>query len=161
MSHPIELTVYGVPAGKGSKKAFVVPGKNGGRPRAVVVDDNKASLKTWEAAIRTEAQRVMAQLTTDGRLTFQGAALAVVVLFLLPRPASISAKHRPMPTVKPDIDKLARAALDPLTQVLYNDDAQICHLSVEKRYAEGGQVPGCRIVVSELTIPLQIPSTKF
>ena len=39
-------------------------------------------------------------------------------------------------TTMPDIDKLARCALDALTGIVFRDDAQIVDLHATKRYGE-------------------------
>jgi Holliday junction resolvase RusA-like endonuclease len=52
------------------------------------------------------------------------------------------------PAVKPDLDKLARAVLDGITAGgAIHDDAQVCHLTVEKVYADDHLVPGATIRV--------------
>jgi Holliday junction resolvase RusA-like endonuclease len=43
---------------------------------------------------------------------------------------------REKPTVKPDLDNIAKAVCDALNGVAYHDDKQITHLSVYKDYAE-------------------------
>jgi hypothetical protein len=40
MSDTITFHVPGIPQTAGSKRAFVIPGKNGGKARAIVTDDN-------------------------------------------------------------------------------------------------------------------------
>lgn len=40
------------------------------------------------------------------------------------------------PTKKPDTDNIAKAICDALNGVAYRDDAQICCLTVQKKYAE-------------------------
>lgn len=53
------------------------------------------------------------------------------------------------PATRPDIDKLARAVLDPLTGVAFRDDAQVSSLTVRKYWCENpSQVPGVRISVT-------------
>ena len=63
----------------------------------------------------------------------QEVPLRVDFTFYLDRPKSTH-KSRTWPTVKPDYDKLARAATDALTGVLYADDAQICQSTIQKKY---------------------------
>ena len=55
--------------------------------------------------------------------------------FAFLRPKSVSKKKRPYVTVKPDVDKLARAVLDAMTGVVFRDDAQVVKLEVEKQYS--------------------------
>ncbi len=131
----VELIVWGIAEPKGSARAFV---RNG---RAVITSDNP-DLKKWEALIRFEAERVFEK--DPRRFEF---AVALTVVFHLPRPASVSARKRPLPTVKPDLSKLARAAEDPLTGVIWRDDAQVVKLNVSKVYTDGP--PHAVITVSE------------
>jgi Holliday junction resolvase RusA-like endonuclease len=71
-------------------------------------------------------------------------ALEVRVNFYIERPRSINISDRPLPIVKPDLDKLART-LDSLTTArLITDDALIVTLHAKKRYADTRQ-PGARI----------------
>lgn len=136
----ISLTVYGTPVPQGSARAFAIPGKDGARPRAVVVSDNKKSLAHWRTQIGNEARQVIraGDVTGEPPPDFNG-PIAVDVIFTFNRPRSVSKKERPYPSVKPDIDKLGRAVLDALTGILFKDDAQVVGLHLAKRYnAEPG-----------------------
>ncbi|MCI7208516.1 MAG: RusA family crossover junction endodeoxyribonuclease [Clostridium sp.] len=44
------------------------------------------------------------------------------------------------PTVKPDLDNIAKVILDSNNKILYKDDSQIVELSIVKRYAEADYV---------------------
>jgi Holliday junction resolvase RusA-like endonuclease len=131
----ITLTVYGTPVPKGSAKAFAIPGKDGARPRAVVVSDNKVKLKHWQTQIANEAQSIRATSIRSGTPVpaFDG-PMNVTVEFFFNRPKSISRQTRPFPVVKPDLDKLIRAVLDGLTSVVWRDDAQVISLEAKKFY---------------------------
>lgn len=64
-----------------------------------------------------------------------GGAVKVVCCFELPRPSSV---RRRWPTVKPDVDKLARAVLDAIeASGLLQTDAQVTSLIATKTYATG------------------------
>lgn len=79
--------------------------------------------------------------------------IKLVIQFLMPRPASVSVKKRPHPTVAPDLDKLARGVGDALKQAgVYKDDAQVVVIQATKQYAsdEKDLSPGAWIVVSEI-----------
>lgn len=133
----VEFTVFGMPKPKGSTRSFAMRVKGrfrrNGEPlyRAVTTTDNPG-LKSWESVVRFEAQRVM---RADPRV-FDG-AVKFAAVFHLPRPGSVSLKKRPFPIVKPDCDKLTRAAIDPLTGVLFKDDAQVCRIETTKLYTDG------------------------
>lgn len=62
------------------------------------------------------------------------------LIFHLPRPKSISEKKRPYPTVKPDIDNLAKAFLDSANGILFKDDNIIISLYVSKLYSDKGSI---------------------
>jgi len=130
----IEFTVPGVAVPQGSKQGYVV-GK-----RAVIVDANKAKLKPWRTLVRDHAETVLAGRTGFDRACF------VLVDFHLPRPKSV---FRLRPSVKPDVDKLARSILDSLTDSgVLKDDSLVVSLSVQKYYAD--DKPYVRIAVGEL-----------
>ena len=118
--------VRGIPAPQGSKRAFKVG------DRAVVVDVNPMKLKDWRSAINSVLQDKWEGPPLEG-------AIHVTLDFLLLRPPSVSVKKRAFPSVKPDIDKLVRAALDAMKGVCYRDDAQVVVVKASKRYnAESG-----------------------
>ena len=118
MSALLSFTVYGRPEPQGSTRAFVVKG------RAVVTSANP-NIKGWRDLIASEARVQMQGLPpVDGPVEVRAS-------FYLPRPKSVK---RVSPTVKPDLDKLARGVLDSLTNVVYRDDAQVTSLQVSKHY---------------------------
>jgi len=56
------------------------------------------------------------------------------------RPKSHSKKRRQQAepkATKPDLDNIAKAVLDALNDIAYNDDGQVCRLTVEKWYVGG------------------------
>lgn len=128
------MTVFrvdGVPVPQGSKKGFVV-----GR-RAVLVDDNKVLLKPWRAKVAAAA---------DVGVTYTGPVL-VAAVFFMPRPKTV---RRLLPSVKPDLDKLARALGDGMTDGgLLGDDALIVSWWIHKRYASAANPVGVRVLVME------------
>ena len=60
---------------------------------------------------------------------------------------AVRASAPPQMTTMPDVDKLARCALDALSGVIFRDDAQIVTLHVGKRY---GEPERAEIMVREL-----------
>jgi Holliday junction resolvase RusA-like endonuclease len=72
--------------------------------------------------------------------------------FQLPAPGNIrKAQWGWLPHVKrPDVDKLARALLDPLTGIVWVDDSQVSFLTVNKVYAWEKR-PGVTVVVDQLS----------
>jgi Holliday junction resolvase RusA-like endonuclease len=71
----------------------------------------------------------------------------VAITFYLPRPKTST---RMFPTVRPDADKLARAALDACTVAgIWADDAQVVTLYLAKRYA-ALRGPGAHFSITEI-----------
>jgi Holliday junction resolvase RusA-like endonuclease len=126
IAEALSFWVGGVPVQQGSKTVF-----NG---RAV--DSNQKLLRPWRAKVADAARAANA-----GRDPLDGPVL-VVLEFRFVRPKSVKRAH---PTVKPDLDKLARAVLDSLTTArVYKDDAQVVSLWPTKVY---GAEPGVRVRV--------------
>ncbi len=120
--------VRGIPAPQGSKRAFITG------DRAVVVDANPTKLKDWRTAINFVLQSEWEGPPLPGPVT-------VALHFMLLKPRTVK---RLQPHVKPDIDKLIRAALDSMTGICFEDDAQVTEVFAKKEYAES---PGLRLYV--------------
>lgn len=143
-----DFWVGGAPATQGSVRAFNNPHTN----RPVVVHDNPKKLKDWRADIKAGAVRC-----------WHGAPsklpVSIMAEFYLLRPRShygtgrnrelvkASAPARPIAKNRNDADKLARSLLDAMTGVAYEDDSQVCVLTVSKDY---GPKPGVQILVREI-----------
>lgn len=127
----IAFTVVGKPEPQGSKTAGLT--KSG---RAFVRDKAPAALKKWRDAVSATAASV-----SDGLLD---GPVRVRLVFVFERGKTV---RRDMPSVRPDIDKLARAVLDALTGHAFADDSQVCDLSAVKEY---GATAGVRVEVSEI-----------
>lgn len=148
----LEFRVPGVPLPQGSHK--IVPIKGTGKSR--LVNDNPA-LDVWRQLAATaagNARRRQGWALLDGPAT-------VELLFYMPRPkshwrtgrnAGILREGAPLyPTVKPDLDKLARAVFDALSAGgVWRDDSRAVGLSCWKQYADGGKLPGVDVVVRSL-----------
>jgi len=136
----ISFEVPGVPQPQGSTKAF----KHKSSGRVIVTSDN-ARLRPWRDAVCWHAREALA-----GRGPLAG-PIAVVLKFRFARPAGHFGKRglrgaAPREhVVRPDLDKLARGALDGLGEAgVWRDDAQVVELVVRKSY---GEAPGVRIEV--------------
>jgi crossover junction endodeoxyribonuclease RusA len=132
----ISFDVLGRPAPQGSKKSI-------GNNRFV---EASKFLPAWRTAVKIAAEQTV---ETYGWEPVSG-PVEVEILFYLDRPSTISATKRPYPIVPPDVDKLARGCLDPLTGVVYDDDSQVIRLLVWKTYADNRE-PGAFIRVAELS----------
>lgn len=148
----ITFRVFDTPKPGGSKRGFVIPGKGGKKPRAVVVEASKN--KDWRNSVKAAALEAFAKY--GGSEPLRG-PLKIEVDFFLPRPKShfrtgknaheLRGDAPTFHTSKPDATKLLRSTEDALTGILWNDDAEIAVQVVRKGY---GQHPGAEIIVSEL-----------
>lgn len=137
----MQLDVIGLPAPKGSKKAFLH--KTTGRP--VVVESAGRALRSWEEAI---AQAARDHLARQPAPPMTG-PLAMTIGFRFPTVKSDP--YRYWHATKPDIDKLERAVCDALkVGGLISDDCVISKLSGAKRYIIGDENTGCTIDIENL-----------
>lgn len=147
----IKFTVIGVPQPAGSKRAFIIKPKDGGRPRAIVTDAN-ANARDWKNAVASSAILARCGSPSDRLLT---GPLSFTARFYRPRPqghygkAGLNKKGRetPFPTSKPDAGKLARGTIDALTKIIWYDDAQIVDERAIKLWGEPAR---CEIEISEV-----------
>jgi Holliday junction resolvase RusA-like endonuclease len=119
------------------------------RNRAGASYDRTKGLRAWTDSIHVECRRARG----PDRDRVMCGQVAVRLVFYLPRPKRM---RRPAPTVKPDLDKLARAVLDALSGVAYEDDAQVCHLVATKHYADEYGEVHCRVTVYEIDEPYDL-----
>lgn len=131
----VKFTCAGHPVTQGSKRAFV---RNG---RPILTEQSGDRLKLWRHMLATTAHLS----APDGPLA---GPVQVHLWFRLERPASTPKRKRtwPIKARSGDVDKLARAALDAMTGVVFLDDAQVVRLVVEKDWADG-RGPGAEVVV--------------
>ena len=135
MTGSIEFFVPGTPAPQGSKS---FKGIRGGR--GILVESSKA-LGPWR-----ERVALAAHSHADGLM---GGPIGIRLKFVMPRPKSTPKRTTP-PAVKRngDLDKLTRAVLDALSNVIYVDDCQVIDMRCTKRIAEIGEKPGVSIELS-------------
>ena len=117
----MHLRIDGLPKPQGSKRVF------NGR----IVEASGNALKVWRKAIADACQ---ANVKEDHKLLV--GPVRVEVDFYLPRPKTVKLKDRGLPTVPPDLDKLARGLLDGIGQseVVWGDDSQVVELIARKHY---------------------------
>lgn len=133
MTDTLRVFVPGVARPKGSTRAFM----HGDKP--VITSDN-AKLKGWSKDI---GYVVRAAAGEQGWVQPYGGPMEVALEFVLPMP------KRPKDLehiTKPDLDKLIRGVLDPMTGVVYVDDARITRLTALKRYQLNGDALGVHIM---------------
>lgn len=126
----IAFEVYGDPAPKGSMKLV----------RGRLIPSNPHELSRWAKNVAGAAHAAM----YGGRhAVYVERELVVRVEFRLLRPrghlnarGSVKAGAPLRPCVKPDLDKLLRGVLDPLTGLVFDDDSRIVETIARKVYAE-------------------------
>ena len=79
-------------------------------------------------------------------------ALSVIIALTIPVPKSITKKEKlsrlgNYHTMKPDADNYAKAILDAMNGIYYEDDAQVAMLSISKKWGVEGEI---QIVVREI-----------
>lgn len=144
----LKFWVPGVPVPQGSKKI----GKNRATGKPVIIDDNGPKLEPWREAIAFYARRNM-----RGLQRFDG-PVRVRLTFHLPRPASHHKRDWTLresapewPAVKPDLDKLQRAAFDALTEGgVWADDSRAVAVAASKCYAGADLRVGVEVEVVAL-----------
>lgn len=127
----LQLNVEGTPIPQGSFRHI-------GNGRIISANPK---LNAWRQTIADQIAQQTHHRLIDG-------PIRVNLVFTLPRPKSVT---RARPTVKPDIDKLCRAALDAISLPRYiqliTDDSQVTDLHAAKRYADHTP-PGITIFIS-------------
>lgn len=144
----VQITVNGVPAPQGSKKAIATGAK-------VIVLEMSKNLEPWRAAVTAAGKAAMGgrvpldtAISTRRGVPVNAVGLDVVVKFRLQRPASV---RRQYPSVMPDLDKLIRSTGDALkTAGVYTDDSRVVGITAVKVYAD---TPGADITVREAVFP--------
>jgi Holliday junction resolvase RusA-like endonuclease len=144
----LEFTIIGNPATKGSVTAFIPKRKDGslvkrpdGSPMVVKHDDTGKRGKDWNSAVAGVAFEAM---IADNIKLVRDVPLLIEVDFYAPRPkghfrtgrnAHLLKPDVPVaPCTRPDVDKLLRAILDALKNVVYADDGQVAAVHATKNF---------------------------
>ena len=137
----LAFRVPGDPRPQGSKRVLPHPSTG----RALLVESAGPALKAWRGVVTLLVRKAI------GGRPFSG-AVAVMLVFHLRPPREIP-RGRVAPTVRPDVDKLARAALDGLTAAgVWGDDAQVVHLTARKVYAARHEDPWTDVLIEEAAL---------
>lgn len=160
----LRFFVAGEPKTAGSKRAFVIPGKNGGKPRAIVTDDNVRS-RDWKTDVQKTA------VVAYGMTPLWMGPMEVRLTFYRLRPKGHyrTGKNSHLlrddvpawPHVIPDVLKLARGVEDALSGIIWRDDAQIVGERLDKRF---GDKPGVEVEIyflpdltpAEVAVPMEV-----
>lgn len=140
MSEPIVITVPAVPVAQPRPRVFNI----GGKARAVSAPA-KHPVNAFKSCCAVTWRNAYPGPPIEG-------AVALRLVFVMPRPKNRIWKSRPMPrephSTRPDIDNLAKAVLDCLNQIAFRDDSQIHSLSLEKWIANGHEQPHVKITLT-------------
>ena len=143
----IELFVHGTPRTSGSKKGFPNP-KTGG---VIIVPAGKYQ-KGWQDRVAWAAM----QAGFNGKMLLEGPLTVELVFSYKRNPKDFRVDGKTLlkdknkeKITRPDLDKLVRAVLDPLTKLVWHDDAQIVLIVALKQYAEQGEPEGVHISISK------------
>jgi Holliday junction resolvase RusA-like endonuclease len=144
---PLMFQVLGEIATKGSTRAFPFRRRNG-----------RLGVKVTAASPETRSSQHRVAWAAQDALQKQGLGMftgpvGVSLYVYLPRPASVTKTKRPLPMVKPDLDKLCRLVLDALARVVFPDDGAVCSLVACKFYAVHGDPPHIKVTVMEEVAP--------
>ena len=144
-THEAAWRVGSEPSGVGMIRLTPPFIEKGCSPERGVTDDNTKS-RSWKTEI---AQAAGLAMTGAGRSLYRG-PLDVTFTFYRRRPKGhfgsgrnanvLKASADRWPITKPDVLKLARAAEDALTGVVWNDDAQIVREQLVKEYGSPERV---------------------
>jgi len=150
----LTFAVRGLPIAQGTARAFVAGGK-----ARIATDANRSNspIGAWRGAIASAASRAMGELEATTH------PVSVTAWFVFPRPASHylpANARRPEPVLrvgapqfvakKPDLDKLVRALLDGITNVVVRDDSQVAGIRTWKVFEDHQRRPGCQVQISTL-----------
>lgn len=131
---------------------FSVPGEPGhkGRPRFTRYGHAYTDKKTVEFE---NLVRVAFAQHVPGHQPYEGACRVEIDAYF-PIPLSTSKKRKALmmdglirPAKRPDCDNIAKAVLDALNSVAYNDDKQIIEMVVRKWYSD---VPRTIVMIEEI-----------
>jgi len=141
----------GIPIYRGSRSA----GTQEFTGRVNVIDKNHKAVKAWRESVFGAARPDGVPLLSPGL----SEALVVRLLFSLRRPKSVSLMSRPYPTVRPDVDNLAKGTIDAITDAgIWRDDALVISSILSKAYCgyfhvDGTpalEIPGCIIQIYKI-----------
>jgi Holliday junction resolvase RusA-like endonuclease len=124
------FTVFGSePRPQGSKK-YVGSRRTAAGNNIPLIIEASPGLPVWRKAV---SDAVVQAMHDSGDLSKFEGAVKVEAVFYVTRKRTVT---RALPTVPPDVDKLARSLLDSCKAV-WGDDSQVVRLDVSKKYATG------------------------
>lgn len=131
----VSFYVPGAPAPQGSKRHI---------GRGILIESSR-TVGPWRERVALAAHHAM---KSAGAAPYLG-PVTLDLAFIMPRPKSAPKTKTVAAVKRPDLDKLARACFDAISNVCYRDDSQVVGLKASKRLALPGEGPGCEITVTE------------
>ena len=116
-------------------------------PTGAIMAYTPAKTGDYERRVRAAAGRAM-----DGRASFvEAVSVRIMVNMGIPQSwPKMKKQHAAsgvlLPTGRPDLDNIAKAILDAMNGVVFNDDSQITDLILSKRYGP----PSVKVAVSKI-----------
>jgi Holliday junction resolvase RusA-like endonuclease len=135
----LRFEVRGNPRPQGSLTAW----RTAAGSKARIAHAGGVPFRRWRASLANAA--IVASVDSP---PFRGPVI-VTLTFRMPRPAKSKDSSPVMP---PDVDKLARAVLDALSGIVYQDDGQVVVLTASKHWATPDDPMGVRISVEALLV---------
>jgi Holliday junction resolvase RusA-like endonuclease len=151
---------------------FFVPGLPRPEPRARTFQVNGVTrtardpkCDAWKKSVRLALLAATPHDRRGAPLFARDAAVWATMLFRFERPKShwradgtLRDDARPLPSIAPDADNLAKAVLDAIgpwphkkgAPLAWVDDCIVCALDVRKQYHEPGQPSGCLVTLEPL-----------
>jgi len=130
-----------------------IPGKPIAQPRAKVSTRGgfaRAYTERGHAVHACKQAIRLAYVNAGGEVLEGPVSISIVCWFEQPKSHSKKRRQQAEPkTTKPDADNLAKAVLDALNGIAYNDDGQVCKLTVEKWYVGPYDAVGTMIEVKQ------------
>jgi len=124
------FTVFGSePRPQGSKK-YVGSRRTAAGNNIPLIIEASPGLPVWRKAV---SDAVVQAMHDSGDMSKFDGPVKVEAVFYVTRKRTVT---RDLPTVPPDVDKLARSLLDSCKPV-WKDDSQVVRLEVSKKYATG------------------------
>lgn len=130
MEDSLSFKIIGNPISKGSLTRM---------PNGAMLPSGSANSRKrfgeWRIDVRDAAVKAM-----EGRNPSQS-AIRLMVEFALPYPTSSVRKYQMgwLPCIKkPDVDKLLRGLMDPMSKIVWKDDSQVIYVTCNKVYAWEG-----------------------
>lgn len=126
---------------------FMIPGKPIGkaRPRVNTYTHRAYTPPSTKAYETTVRDSYMNAAPPGERLHAGHVRVQIMAYYPIPKSWNKARKQaaiagQTLPEVKPDLDNLAKAILDALNGLAYEDDSSVTDLTIHKRYAEIGHV---------------------